>query len=149
MSNLNKIKVAFVDDHNLLREGIVKLMGKLGFETIFEAENGQVALAKLAKCENLPSVCIVDISMPVMDGFDLTGAITQQYPGIKVIAFSINDDKISVVKMLHRGAKGYVLKGADPDELEKAIETVHKGGQYFSTGVYEIAENYFLSKKNP
>lgn len=141
--NKNIIRIALIDDHDLLRQGILRCLGSFGFETVFEAENGQSAMEKMAVCETMPDLCIVDVNMPVMDGFETTKTLLGKYPQLRVLAFSINDNKKDVLKMLECGASGYILKGADPVELQKAIEIIYNGGCYFSAGVSEIARGYF------
>ena len=144
MRKEKKIKVAFVDDHDLLREGICKfIQSDDDFEIIFEADNGKSAIEKMEQQEVVPDVLVVDISIPVMNGFDTTKILLQAYPNISILAFSVNDDVKDVVKMLNCGAKGYILKGADPEELKKAIRVTYDGGRYFSPGVCEIANEYF------
>lgn len=137
------IRVAIVDDHDMLRNGICQFLNSFGFATIFEVENGVLALEKIERSHLMPDVCIVDINMPVMNWFELTEILTEKYPAVKIVAFSGNDSENDVIKMLKCGADGYVLKGADPDELQKAIEVVYNGGRYFSVGVCNIAEEYF------
>ncbi len=141
--NKNIIRIALIDDHDLLRQGILQLLGGVGFETVFEAENGQSAMQKIAACATLPDLCIVDVNMPVMDGFETTRTLLGRYPQLRILAFSVNDNEKDVLKMLECGANGYILKGADPAELKKAIEIIYNGGCYFSAGVSEIARGYF------
>lgn len=145
MSNVSEkaIRIALIDDHDLLREGILKVFGSYGFETVFDAENGKSAMEKMEACESLPDLCIVDVNMPVMNGFETTKTLLGKYPQMRVLAFSVNDNEKDVVKMLESGASGYILKGADPVELQKAIEVICNGGKYFSAGVCEIATAYF------
>lgn len=137
------IKVAMIDDHDLLRKGICDFLIGYGFEIMFEAENGKLAMEKMAETEVIPDVIVVDINMPVMNGFETAKALLEEYPQTKILAFSVNDDVQDVVKMLQRGVKGYILKGADPEELKKAITVINDGGHYFSAGVCEIAKEYY------
>jgi DNA-binding NarL/FixJ family response regulator len=137
------IKVAMIDDHDMLRKGICNFLKDFGFEILFEAENGKLALKKMEEIEVIPDVMVVDINMPVMNGFETAKALYEKYPQTNVLAFSINDDVQDVVKMLQRGAKGYILKGADPEELKKAITVINEGGRYFSAGVAEVAKEYY------
>lgn len=146
MSDEKSIRIAFIDDHDQLRNGICTLFGHFGFQTVFDAENGQVALDKMEKSEVVPDICVVDVNMPVMNGFETTQALTTKYPLLKILAFSVNDDEKDVIKMLECGANGYVLKGADPDELKNAIEIICNGGRYFSAGVKETAMAYFQNQ---
>ncbi|GAA0886473.1 hypothetical protein GCM10009120_50720 [Sphingobacterium siyangense subsp. cladoniae] len=148
MSNKEEIiRVAIIDDHDLLRNGVCQFLNSFGFATIFEVENGLLALEKIERSHLMPDVCIVDINMPVMDGFELTKILRRKYPTIKIIAFSVNDDEKDVIKMLDCGADGYVLKGADPKELEEAVKVVYDCGRYFSAGVTTIAEHYFQKQR--
>jgi DNA-binding NarL/FixJ family response regulator len=78
-----------------------------------------------------------------MNGFDTTKALLEKYPQINILAFSVNDEVQDVVKMLTCGAKGYMLKGADPEELKKAITVLNDGGRYFSAGVAEVAKEFY------
>ncbi len=143
MSKKEIIKVAMIDDHDLLRKGICDFLIGYGFEILFEAENGKLAMEKMAETEVIPDVIVVDINMPVMNGFETAKALLEEYPQTKILAFSVNDDVQDVVKMLQRGVKGYILKGADPEELKKAITVINDGGYYFSAGVCEVAKEYY------
>lgn len=143
MSNKKLIRVAFIDDHDKLRNGICALFEQFGFETVFDAENGQVALEKMQQSKPIPDICIIDLNMPVMDGFDTTSALCEKYPRMKILAFSVNDDRDDVIRMIECGANGYILKGGDPEELKHAVEVIVNGGQYFSAGVCDIASEYF------
>lgn len=144
MSKEQIIKIAFIDDHDLLRKGICDFIrDDDNFEIVFDAENGKSALQKMEQTDVVPDVMIVDINMPVMNGFDTAKALLKKYPQTNILTFSVNDEVQDVVKMLNCGAKGYMLKGADPEELKKAIKVMSDGGRYFSAGVSEIAMEYY------
>lgn len=144
MSKEQIIKIAFIDDHDLLRKGICDFIrDDDNFEIVFDAENGKSALQKMEQTDVVPDVMIVDINMPVINGFDTAKALLKKYPQTTILAFSVNDEVKDVVKMLHCGAKGYMLKGADPEELKNAIKVMSGGGRYFSAGVSEIAMEYY------
>ncbi len=122
-----KAAIALVDDHVLLRNGLAGLLKDLDYTISFEADNGQQLMQKLSQ-HSLPQVVLMDINMPVMDGFATTLWLKQHYPEIKVLVLSMLDDEGSVVKMIRNGARGYVLKDCEPGELQTAIESVlHKG----------------------
>lgn len=148
MNKVQLIRVALIDDHDLLRNGICKFLESFGLQIVFEAGNGEEALGELKKVASLPDICIIDINMPIMSGLETTKVLTRCYPGIKVLAFSVNDDESDVFGMLDNGAVGYILKGADPDELYHAIKVVHSGRKYFSQGVLKIAEKYFTGQQD-
>lgn len=144
MSKEETIRVAMIDDHDLLRKGICDFIrDDDNFEIVFEAENGKLALEKMEQIEVIPDIMVVDINMPVMNGFETAKTLLKKYPQTKVLAFSINDDVQDVVKMLNCGAKGYILKGSDPEELKKAITVLNDGGCYFSAGVAEVTIEYY------
>lgn len=137
------ITVALIDDHTPLLNAVRKFLESFSIRVLFQAGNGQEALQKLSESDVLPDICILDLNMPVMNGFETATALSNKYPDIKVLAFSVNDDEANVVAMLQSGAKGYILKGADPDEIKKAIEVVYNNRKYFSVGISNIAEEYF------
>lgn len=144
MSKEQTIKIAFIDDHDLLRKGICDFIrDDDNFEIVFDTENGKAAMEKMEQIEVIPNVMVVDINMPVMNGFDTAKALLKKYPQINILAFSVNDEMQDVIKMLNCGANGYILKGSDPEELKKAITVLNDGGRYFSAGVAEIAKEFY------
>lgn len=119
-----KINLALVDDHILLRNGLAELLNnQLEFNVLFEASNGKDCIEKLDNT-NLPQVILMDINMPIMDGFETTKWLTSNYPSIKVLALSMYDSENNIIKMLRCGAKGYLLKDTNPKELINAILTL-------------------------
>ncbi|HET7897840.1 MAG TPA: response regulator transcription factor [Flavisolibacter sp.] len=123
--------IALVDDHVLLRNGLANLLRDLRYTVVFEADNGRQLVQKL-DTHPLPEVVLMDINMPVMDGFETTLWLKQNHPGVKVLALSMLDDESTIIKMIRNGANGYVLKDCDPDELQTAIEAVLQKGFYHS-----------------
>jgi DNA-binding NarL/FixJ family response regulator len=122
-----KANIALVDDHVLLRNGLAALLKDLGCTIVFEADNG-IQLIEKIKTSPLPQVILMDINMPLMDGFESALWLKQHYPQVKVLALSMLDDEQAIIRMIKNGARGYVLKDSDPDELTSAIESVmHKG----------------------
>ena len=127
-----KIKVCLVDDHKLLRKGMVELIdGFPGYQVIGECNNGREFLTLLKSMER-PDIALLDINMPEMDGYETAIRLGQEYPGIRVIALSMNDDEKSIIRMIKAGARGYVLKDAEPAELRKAFDDVVNKGYYYS-----------------
>jgi DNA-binding NarL/FixJ family response regulator len=127
-----KILIAIVDDHTLFRNGVAGLMSEFDeLEVVFEAENGQQMQYALAK-HALPDVVLMDINMPVMDGYDATAWLKKNHPQIKVLALSMFEDDKAVIKMIKSGASGYVLKESKPGELLEAIKTIHTKGVYIN-----------------
>ncbi|TNF27068.1 MAG: response regulator transcription factor [Bacteroidetes bacterium] len=134
---MNKVKLLVVDDHPLLRGGIVSLFDKEdGIEVVCEAENGEKALRCIE--QNLPDVVLMDINMDGQLDVSTTETIKERWPFIKVLAFSMHEEVQVIRRMLKAGASGYVLKNASHNEVKKAIETVVAGESYFCQEVLDI-----------
>ena len=140
-----KIKIILVDDHQMFRDGLKFVLKQIPeFEIIGTAANGQEYLDLLEA--GLPDVVIMDIGMPVMDGIQATQKTTEKYPGINVIALSMFSDQEYYHKMVAAGVKGFLIKEAGLDELEKAIKAIHQGNAYFSQ---ELLRNIIVDISNP
>ncbi|MBC7553628.1 MAG: response regulator transcription factor [Taibaiella sp.] len=127
------IKVALADDHTILRKGVAEILsGFEGIEVIMQAGNGRELITKMESTQVLPDVCIVDINMPEMNGYETASAIRKHWPDIKILALSMYDTELNIIKMLRNGANGYVLKDNDPEDLKIAINEVMKHGFYYS-----------------
>jgi DNA-binding NarL/FixJ family response regulator len=130
-----RIKVAIVDDHTLFRQGLSLLLSATQeVNVIFDADNGKAMMQKLNKNE-LPDLVLVDIDMPVMDGFLTTAWLRAHHPGISVLALSMFEDDRSIIGMLRNGAGGYLLKETRGAELVQAIKTVVAEGYYLNNQV--------------
>ena len=128
---MGKIKIALADDHILLRNGLAGLVTNLGYTVLFECSNGKDLITKLDK-NDLPDIILMDINMPEMDGYDTTLWIKNNYPLIQILALSMYDDENAIIRMLRNGAKGYIMKDADPLELKQAIDDVISKGVHYS-----------------
>lgn len=125
--------VALVDDHVLLRQGLAGLVKTFpGFTVCFEADNGKQFVQKLQQSDELPTAVLVDIHMPVMDGFATAAWLKKNHPDIKVLALSMSDEEDIIIKMLQSGAHGYILKNSTPEELQQALESVITKGFYMN-----------------
>jgi len=130
------IRILLVDDQHIIRQGLKRMLeSNADMQVIGEAENGQRAIDQIPLLQ--PDLVLMDIRMPVMDGVAATQAITQQYPIIKVLVLTTFDDEEYVSQAMHLGAKGYLLKDTEPDELALAIRSVHKGHTHFGPGLFE------------
>jgi DNA-binding NarL/FixJ family response regulator len=128
----DQILIAIVDDHTLFRDGVASLMGEFEeLKVVFEAENGEQMQHKLAK-HPLPQVILMDINMPVMDGYLATKWVKENYPQIRVLALSMFEDDKAVIRMIKSGAGGYVLKESKPRELLEAIKTINEKGVFIN-----------------
>jgi len=148
MQTADTIRVALVDDHKLFRKGMLELInGFTDFEVVWEAENGKDFTQKISP-QNLPDVVLLDISMPVMDGYETARWLEQRFPEVKILALSMHNDDETIMKMLKSGVNGYVLKNADPAELKLALKTLVQEGSYYDhrvTGI--LVKNINAPKK--
>lgn len=125
------ITVAVTDDHALVRAGIARLISNFdGFDVIMQAEDGRDLLEKLSTAEELPQVCVIDINMPNMNGYETVTRLRSLYPDIQCIALTMHDSEFSILKMFSLGAKGFILKGNSPQELHSALQIVSAGNYY-------------------
>lgn len=149
MAAIDNTKVVLVDDHKLFREGMKELVsGFKGYEVIWEAANGKELLEKFP-AEVLPDIILLDINMPVMDGFETVRWLGKQYPDIKILVLSMIKDDESVLRLLKSGVNGYLLKNADSSELHAALRAIKKNGSYFTEGVNDAMVRSFSRKKEP
>ena len=121
-----KIKIAIVDDHTLFRSGLANLMDEFEeIEIIFQATNGKDLQDKIKIYPDIHLV-LMDINMPIIDGYEATSWIKSQYPTVGVLALSMHEDEEAIIKMLKAGAGGYMLKQSTPNDLLQAIKTIHE-----------------------
>lgn len=131
---MNNIKVGLVDDHVLLRSGLASIVENFGYTVQSQYSNGKQLVEKLDK-ENAPDVFLMDINMPEMDGFETTLWLRDHCPLVNVLALSMYDDETSIIRMIRNGAKGYILKDANPEELKRGIDEVVNHGFYYTDQV--------------
>jgi len=132
------IRILLVDDQHIIRQGLKSMLElNSDMQVIGEAENGQRALEQISTLQ--PEVVLMDIRMPIMDGVAATEAIAQQYPTTKVLVLTTFDDDEYVSQAMRVGAKGYLLKDTEPDDLALAIRSVHKGHTQLGPGLFEKA----------
>lgn len=136
MSNQKKHTLAIVDDHLLFGSSLEKLINTFDqFRVLFKARNGVELQEKLVDQKSMPEIILLDINMPVMNGFETVKWLTENYPNIKVLALSVEDNEQVILKMIREGAKGYFLKDIHPDELREALLIVIDKGYYYSDRV--------------
>jgi DNA-binding NarL/FixJ family response regulator len=136
MSAVTRIRVLIADDHNLFRAGIRALLQTLGdIEIVAEAGDGVEALRFVAA--HRPDVVLMDIMMPNLNGLDAAARMARAFPRTRVIMLSMSADEDSVLKALRAGAVGYLVKTADPAELELAIRAAVRGEKFLSSAVSE------------
>ena len=127
--------IAITDDHVMVRKGLCSLIELFPpYKILFDADNGKDMISKINPHE-LPQIMLLDINMPEMDGYAAAHWLKENYPAIKVLALSIMDTEAAIIKMLRNGARGYILKDADPKELKEAFDSVMKQGYYYNDNI--------------
>jgi two-component system invasion response regulator UvrY len=140
------INVMLVDDHDLVRKGIRRLLDdSSGIKVIAEAPDGEQAIRQIRKQK--PDVILMDISMPGIGGLEATRKITQVSPDMKVIVVTIHDDDPFPARLLEAGAAGYITKGCDVDEIIQAIQSVYSGNQYITPVVAQKLALSFVNNR--
>jgi DNA-binding NarL/FixJ family response regulator len=140
-TNHQTVKIMIVEDHVLFREGLKKVLEEIqGVELVGEAENGAVFLEQLKKVT--PDLVFMDIKMPVMDGLEATERALRLNPKLRIIVLSMFGEEDYLFSMIQKGISGFILKTARIFDIERAIELVSKGEQYFSSEI-----NGVLAKK--
>lgn len=147
MKNLDSvIKVAIADDHALFRTGVkTSLMGRKDIQMIAEAENGMQLLNLLKHIK--PDVVLLDIHMPIMDGYTTLPEIKKLYPEIKVIMLSMNNDASIITKMMEIGANSYLTKESDSETIYQAIRTCYEQEFFFNDLTNKALLNGLRMKK--
>jgi DNA-binding NarL/FixJ family response regulator len=120
MENQLAFTIALVDDHALLRKATNFRLTKLGYQVVMEAENGKDFLDKL-ELSPLPDLCLLDINMPVMNGFETAIQLKKKWPSIKIVFYSMNNGSVYINKALETGADGFICKDASSEEFDKTL----------------------------
>lgn len=137
------VKIIIVDDHEIFRNGLKMVLGKLDYvEVVGEAENGQdfLDLIRQVNCD----IVLMDVEMPIMSGIDATRIALKENPELKVISLTMFTDDNYVQSMIDVGVKGFLVKNINKDTLNKAITTVAAGGNYYSEELFK----FFTRKLN-
>lgn len=144
---MRKLNLVITDDHNLFRKGLAALLSDFDFVgSIHEAENGAELLSLLEQLDEFPDVILLDLKMPVMDGGEAHQKIRQLYPDAKVIVLTMEDDQQYILHLINEGVNGYLLKSAEPGEMETAIKRVIEKGFYFSDDISKLVMQSLLTR---
>lgn len=126
-----KKTIVIIDDHILIAQALSNIISNFEeFEVLYVCENGKDFQNKI-NSKGVPDIVLLDISMPVMDGFETAKWIKETHKGILIMALSMQDDESSLIKMIKNGAKGYLLKNVYPTDLEKALKKLVEKGRFF------------------
>lgn len=130
---MSKYNIVIVDDHQVVSEAIAGLIDALPqYNILYEVRNGKELVNKFQNKRNIPDMILLDINMPIMNGFETAEWLQQNHPEVCFLALTMNDDEESIIRMLRLGAKGYLIKDIDSDELLVALDEVIKKGFYYT-----------------
>lgn len=136
---MKKINIVVTDDHKLFRKGIMALLSDFDFiGDINEAGNGVELISLLKTLNSVPDVILLDLRMPEMDGFETQKRVRELFPDIKIIILTMEDDEQFILHLIQEGVNGYLLKNAEPEEMELALKNVMEKGFYFSEDIANL-----------
>jgi DNA-binding NarL/FixJ family response regulator len=138
------IRVLIADDHPVVRRGLAALLGTLeDFEVVAEAEDGEAAVRETQLTK--PDVVLMDVRMPGIDGVEATRRIRKAVPDTGVLVLTMYDDDATVFTAMQAGAQGYLLKGAEQEEIADAIRAVVRGQAIFGPGIAARLLDHFAN----
>jgi len=141
---MEPLRILVAEDHPLFRKGMISLLSSVPeFEVVGEAATGEEAIARAADLQ--PDVVLMDLQMPEVNGIEATRRILQESPSVRVLVVTLFEDDESVFMALKAGARGYVLKDADEEEMVHAIRAVGKGEAIFSPPIATRVLAYFAA----
>lgn len=127
-----KKTIVIVDDHILIAQALKGIIENFeNFEVLYECENGKDLQEKFKLKKPIPDVVLLDVSMPIMDGFETAKWLKENHPEVLIMTLSMQNDDQSVIKMIKSGSNGYLLKNSHPTELEKALNRLLNDGYYY------------------
>lgn len=139
------MRVLLVEDHPMFRDGLARMLETVeDFEVVGEAGTGEEAV-QLAEKLN-PNIILMDLNLPKMSGIEATKRIIQKLPGIGILVLTMYDDDRSVFAAMRAGARGYLLKEANRNEIIRAIQAVGDGEAIFSPSIARRMMYYFEAK---
>ena len=142
---MNPITILLADDHDVVRKGMKMLLeDETDVTVIGEASDGLEAIEKVKNL--MPNVVILDLTMPRMNGIEAARIISEEYPDVKILIFSMHNNREYIVSSVENGANGYLLKDTGKEELMKAIKVVSEGRKYFPPEISEVIIDELLAK---
>ncbi len=138
------IRVLIADDHPVFRDGLAMLLRSVpGLEVIGTAATGSEAVAIATQAR--PDVVVMDVQMPELNGIDATRQLATAAPGIGVVMLTMSEDDVAIFTAMRAGARGYLVKGAEQEEIVRAITTVGTGGVVFGAALARRIANFFAA----
>jgi DNA-binding NarL/FixJ family response regulator len=130
---MDLITIAIADDHSMFRKGLIMLINLLeGYKVVYEAANGREMTDHLQSGAATPDIVLLDINMPQLDGYATAAWISKHFPQVKILALSTIDTEAAIIRMIRNGSRGYILKDAEPTDLQLAFREVLSTGYYYN-----------------
>lgn len=124
--------IVIADDHLLIAKAISGIIeGFKNFKVLYEVENGKCLIEKFIQTRNIPDILLLDISMPVMDGYETAKWVSEHHPEVLIMALTMQNEDEALIKMIKSGAKGFLHKNIHPSELEAALQSLVSKKYYF------------------
>lgn len=140
------IRIFIADDHAVFRDGLKKILTEMGdFEVIGEAGDGQETILKIQ--ENVPDILLLDISMPIFNGFQVVEKVKDLLSRMKILVLTFHNNESYISSLLKAGVSGYVIKTASAREVILAVEAVSKGGYYIDPSVSRFLITHYLENQ--
>jgi DNA-binding NarL/FixJ family response regulator len=141
------INIAIADDQKLFRKGMISLVSSFeNMKIVFEASNGQELLDLLEISKEKPTIILLDLSMPELNGLETLKILKEKYISIKVIILTSHEVERFILATIQAGANGYLAKNAEPEEVELAIREVFKNDFYFTLPMLEVMRKGLVKK---
>jgi DNA-binding NarL/FixJ family response regulator len=142
---MSPITILLADDHDVVRKGMKMLLeDETDVKVIGEASDGLDAIEKVKNL--MPNVVILDLTMPKMNGIEASRIISEEFPEVKILIFSMHNNREYIVSSVENGANGYLLKDTGKEELMRAIKVVSEGRKYFPPEISEVIIDELLAK---
>ncbi len=128
------ITIAIAEDHAVVRKSVIAILQSMfadEIQFVCDASNGKELIALLEQLAILPDIVLLDISMPIMNGYEAMKIIKHKWPSLKVVAFSMYNDDFAVMQMVQNGACGFITKDLEPIQVRNALIEVHTKGKYY------------------
>lgn len=143
-SHSPKCRVAIVDDHSIVRDGLLRLMSfEDGMEVCWTSANFDDAVDHLRA--QVPDVLVTDISLPTRSGLDLVKHVKSHHPECRVLVLSVHDEALYADRAFRAGAEGYIMKDEASENIVRAIYGIHKGGLYMSPTMQRLVLHHFVN----
>ena len=140
--------IVIVDDHILIAQALATMISSIpNFDILYVCSSGAEMIERFHQPKHIPDVVILDVQMPVMDGYALAKWLTENKPEVIILALSMQDDDEKIIKMIRSGAKGYLLKSIQQKELAQALNTIVKDGIFYDAKVSKALANDYLKRE--